>query len=374
MKKIPFVDLLAQYLSIKTDIDQAIFDTIENSLFIGGESVARFEKSFGELIGCDHVVSCANGTDSLEILLKSFGIGKGDEVIVPAISWISTSEAVSNCGAKPVFVDIEEEYFCIDPFLIEKAITPKTKAIIPVHLYGQPANMKLITDIAMNHKLIIIEDCAQAHLAAIEGKLVGTWGHAASFSFYPGKNLGAYGDAGAITTNDQTIAKRARMIANHGQEGKHNHIMEGRNSRMDSIQAAILNAKLPYLKSWTKLRQEKAIVLHDLIFKEGLAKVPKIRSDANHVFHLFVIRTENRYQLQEWLKQNNIETAIHYPTALPFLSPYQSQQLLSSDYPVSAIVQNEILSLPLYPELQITQIARIVDTIRSFKQSGILTA
>ena len=238
--KIPFVDLYAQYVSIKPDIDAAIEKTIKNSSYIGGQAVKDFEKAFASYLGLSNVIACANGTDSIEILLQSFGVGKGDEVIVPAASWISTSEAVSSVGATPVFVDIEAEYYTINPALIEAAITPKTKAIIPVHLYGHPADMPAIMKIAEKHKLVVIEDCAQSHGARINGQIVGSFGNAASFSFYPGKNLGAYGDAGAMATNDDAVAEKARMIANHGQKGKHHHIMEGRNTRHDGLQAAIL--------------------------------------------------------------------------------------------------------------------------------------
>src|SRR5579863_8896253 len=252
--KVPFADLYTQYLSIKNDIDRAIETTIRNSSYIGGQAVRDFEAAFAAYVGIDHVIACGNGTDSIEILLQAFGVGKGDEVIVPAISWISTSEAVSTVGATPVFVDIEEEYFTMDPVLLRKAITPRTKAVIPVHLYGQPADMPAIMKIAEAHKLLVIEDCAQAHGAKIAGRTVGTFGHAASFSFYPGKNLGAYGDAGCMATNDPAIAEKARMISQHGQKGKHNHLIEGRNSRLDGLQAAILLAKLPYLGKWTEAR------------------------------------------------------------------------------------------------------------------------
>ena len=217
---------------------------METTSFIGGAQVVKFEKSFSEYIGSKYCIACANGTDSLEILLKALGIKEGDEVLVPAISWISTSEAVSSIGAIPVFVDIDPYNYTINVELIKNKITSKTRAIIPVHLYGQPADMKAIMEIANEFNLKVLEDCAQAHGAKIEDKMVGTFGDAASFSFYPGKNLGAYGDAGCMTTNDNNIARVARMIANHGQEGKHNHIIEGRNSRLDAIQASILNVKL----------------------------------------------------------------------------------------------------------------------------------
>ena len=242
--QIPFVDLKAQYLSIQSELDKAISSVISNTSFIGGPTADAFEKSYSEFMGMKHTIACANGTDSLEILLVAMGIQPGDEVIVPAISWISTAEAVTTAGGVPVFVDVDED-FLIDISKIEERITNRTKAIIPVHLYGNPVDMNALMAIAEKHGLLVLEDCAQSHAATIHGKKAGTFGHAASFSFYPGKNLGAYGDAGGMVTNHNHIAKIARAIANHGQEGKHNHTREGRNSRMDGIQAAVLNTKLP---------------------------------------------------------------------------------------------------------------------------------
>src|SRR3954468_1638620 len=330
---VPFVDLKNQYLSIKAEIDKAISDVISTSAYIGGHHVHQFEKDFSAYSNCKHVISCANGTDSLEILLQCLGVGTGDEVLVPASSWISTSEAVSNIGATPVFVDIEPNYYTINPELIEKKITSRTKAIIPVHLYGQAANMPKIMDIANKHQLKVLEDCAQSHGAEIEGKKAGTWGHCASFSFYPGKNLGAYGDAGAMATNDDEIAEKARMIANHGQKGKHNHIIEGRNSRLDGLHAAVLSAKLPHLEKWTAARIAHAAYYQQQLGNEVIT--PITRNNSKHVFHLFVIRTQQRDELIEHLKSEGIETAVHYPVALPFLRCYQHQGNKPSDFPVA---------------------------------------
>jgi dTDP-4-amino-4,6-dideoxygalactose transaminase len=354
--KIPFVDLFAQYQNIKADIDQAIATTIRNSSYIGGQAIKDFETAFAAYLGIDHVIACANGTDSIEILLKTYGIKEGDEVIVPALSWISTSEAVSSVGATPVFVDIEKDYFTLDPVLLEKAITPKTKAVIPVHLYGHPADMPAIMKIARAHNLIVIEDCAQAHGAKIDGITAGTFGHAASFSFYPGKNLGAYGDAGCMATNDPAVAEMTRMIAQHGQKGKHNHLIEGRNSRLDGLQAAILLAKLPHLEKWTEQRIANAGIYTKLLEKASLS-IPMIRPGSRHVFHLYVIRTENRDQVQRRLNDAGVETAIHYPTALPFLPCYSHRNPKPESFPVAYACQNKILSLPLFPELREEEIA-----------------
>jgi dTDP-4-amino-4,6-dideoxygalactose transaminase len=363
--KIPFVDLYAQYVSIKEDIDAAIQHTILHSSYIGGESVKKFEHAFAEYCRVKHVVACANGTDSLEIILKAWGIGEGDEVIVPAHSWISTSEAVSNMGALPIFVDIEADYFTIDAALIEQAITSKTKAIIPVHMYGHPADMPSIMVIAKKYHLKVLEDCAQSHGASIAGKKVGSFGDAASYSFYPGKNLGAYGDAGCMTTNDDELADTIRMIANHGQKGKHNHLMEGRNSRLDGLQAAILLAKIPHLIRWTEARIFNAEQYSKLL-NGSLVTTPVVKENYVHVFHLYVIKTAHREALINLLKENDIETAIHYPTALPFLACYAMQNHKPEDFPNAFANQSTILSIPLFAELTRAQIEKVTTLINSF--------
>lgn len=366
--KIPLVDLKAQYLSIKPDIDEAIASVISEAGFINGTHVKKFENDWARYLNIQYCVPCANGTDSIEILLKVMGIGAGDEVLVPAISWISTSEAVSNVGAVPVFVDIDPDYYTLDEQLIEAKITPKTKAILPVHLYGQPANMPAITQIAHHYNLKVLEDCAQAHGAEVDHKKVGTWGDCASFSFYPGKNLGAYGDAGCMVTNHEAIALKARMIANHGQTKKHHHEMEGRNSRLDGIQAAILSAKLPYLNQWTEARIKIAEAYSRLIDADKF-HLPLIRPGAKHVFHVYVIRTTARNILMRELKELGIETAIHYPTALPFLAPYRHRGFTEKDYPVAAAYQQQILSLPLYPEMTNLMVQFVAETLNGPQQS-----
>jgi dTDP-4-amino-4,6-dideoxygalactose transaminase len=370
---IPFVDLKSQYLSIKTEIDKAIADVIANTAFIGGPYVQQFEADFSAYCGCTHVIACANGTDSLEILLQCMGVGRGDEVLVPASSWISTSEAVSNIGATPVFVDIEPDFFTIDPELIEEKITSKTKAIIPVHLYGQAANMPRIMQIANKHNLKVLEDCAQSHGAEIQGQKTGTFGHCASFSFYPGKNLGAYGDAGAMVTNDDAIAEKARMIANHGQQGKHNHMMEGRNSRLDGLNAAVLSAKLPHVEKWTAARIKNAACYLEQLANNAV-KAPATRENSKHVFHLFVIRTEKRDALIAHLKKEGIETAIHYPVALPFLPCYEYQQHKPGDFPVAYEYMQQIVSLPMYPELTEEMIKTVSKSINVFETSKLIKA
>jgi len=290
----------------------------------------------------------------LEITLRAWGIGPGDEVIVPSITWISTAEAVSYLGATPVFADILPDYYTINPEEIKKKITKQTKAIIPVHLYGLPADMPSIMPIAQEHDLLVLEDCAQAHGASIKGQKVGTFGHAASFSFYPGKNLGAYGDAGAICTHDHALAQKCRTIANHGQTGKHNHVMIGRNSRMDTMQAAVLNVKLPYLEQWVTARQKNALAYNETLHHSGLL-LPKIPDSYEHAYHLYVVRTENRDKVKKQLADKGIQTAVHYPKALPNTSVY-AEENTTRDYPVGTSYQDMILSLPMYPELSTDQI------------------
>jgi dTDP-4-amino-4,6-dideoxygalactose transaminase len=294
------------------------------------------------------------------------GIGPGDEVIVPAHSWISTSESVTAVGARPVFVDTESDYFTIDVSKIEAAITPNTKAIIPVHLFGHPADMLMVMQIAEKHDLKVIEDCAQAHGATIEGKMVGTFGDAASFSFYPGKNLGAYGDAGAMATNDDVLAEKARMIANHGQITKHHHRIEGRNSRLDGLQAAILLAKLPHLNHWTELRIQHAATYNQLLQESGL-DLPATKTGNKHVFHLYVIQSEKRDALKTYLAEQGIETAIHYPTALPFLDCYQNRNPNIDHFPVAHAHQSKILSIPMFAELTEQQMRHVASAVNNFR-------
>lgn len=365
--KIPLADLNLQYQSIKAEIDSVISAVIEESAFIGGRKnrfTNEFEKAFSDYLGIKHTVGCGNGTDSIEIILKSLGVGFGDEVIVPALSWISTSEAVSSIGAKPVFVDIEENSFCIDPKKMEEKITSKTKAIIPVHLYGHPANMERIVEIANANKLFTIEDCAQAHGAEWKFKKVSTFGNAGSFSFFPGKNLGAYGDAGGIVTNDDLLAEICRQIANHGQIEKNNHEREGRNSRLDGIQSAVLSVKLKYLHEWTDKRIDIAAKYNNNLSKSKF-QLPACSKEAKHVYHLYVIRVDARDAWQKKLKEKGIETGIHYPIPLPLLKVYNEFQNLEKEFPVANKVCKEILSLPLYPEMTDSQIEYVINALNN---------
>jgi dTDP-4-amino-4,6-dideoxygalactose transaminase len=359
---IPFVDLKQQYISIKDEIDNAISNVIDTSSFIGGESIKRFENNFASYLGINHCIGCANGTDSIEILLKTLGIGKDDEVIIPAISWIATSEAVSAVGATPIFVDVDDAYYTIDCKKITSAITNKTKAIIPVHLYGQAVDMDALLAIAKEYNLKVIEDCAQAHGAEWNGKKVGTFGDCASFSFFPGKNLGAFGDAGCMVTNNPQIAELARMIANHGQQGKHNHVIEGRNSRLDTIHAAVLDVKLQYLSQWNEMRINAASE-YERLLKSTNITIPQRIPNSKHVFHLYVIQTDKREFIQKKLEEKEIQTAIHYPKALPFLQCYNDRNFTKNDFPVAFNLQDNILSLPMFPGITHAQIKEICNVI-----------
>lgn len=364
--KIPFVDLKIQYYGIKEEIDKAIQSVIEESAFVRGRYVKEFEESFAAKYGIKHCVSVANGTDAIYITLKMLGIGEGDEVITTALSWIATSETITQTGAKPVFVDIDPEYYTIDAKKIEEKITPKTKAIIPVHLYGQAAQIDKIKELCDKYKLFLVEDCAQAHFAQYKGKKVGTFGTVATFSFYPGKNLGAYGDAGAIIIENDELAVKIRMFANHGALKKHDHEIEGVNSRMDGLQAAILSVKLKYIEEWNQRRLAKALSYNERLKQIKEIVIPKIRPEATHIFHLYVIRTARREELKDFLKQQGIDSAIHYPIALPFLKAYRYLDHKPQDFPVAYKYQNEILSLPMYPELPQPSISFIAEQIENF--------
>lgn len=363
---VPFNDLYAQYLSLKPEIDAAIAGTIENSAFVRGPEVEAFEENYAKLMGVEHCVSCANGTDALYIAMHALGVNPGDEVIVPAHSWISTSETVSQARGSVVFCDTRDDDFTIDVDAIEAKITDKTVGLIPVHLYGHPAQMDAVMRIAKQHSLWVIEDCAQAHLATFEGTPVGQFGDAATFSFYPGKNLGAMGDAGALVTGDAQLARRAACFARHGGLVKGSHEIEGINSRLDGLQAAILNVKLPHLADWTKKRQAVADAYLNMLKGIGDLILPQIDARASHVWHLFVIRTKQRDALKAHLADNNIQTVINYPVALPFLEAYAHQNNEIEDFPTAYGHQSDILSLPIFPDMTDEQINHVVHAVISF--------
>jgi len=363
--RVPFVDLAAQYQAHRAEFDDAFRRVIERTAFIGGEFVREFEAAYAREYGVEHCISVGNGTDAIYIVLKMLGIGAGDEVITTACSWISTSETITQAGARAVFVDVDE-FFNIDPLAIEAKITPRTKAIMPVHLYGQAARMGAIQEICRRRKLLLIEDCAQAHFATHGGKRVGTFGDVATFSFYPGKNLGAYGDAGAILTANAELAQRCRMYANHGALRKHEHDMEGINSRLDGLQAALLTAKLPHIHDWTARRQRVAELYTRKLADIAELQCPEVASGSTHVYHLYVIRAAEREALRAELTQRGIETGIHYPTPLPFLKAYGYLGHRPEHFPVSYANHRKILSLPIYPEMPVELVDYVCESIRSF--------
>jgi len=363
MMKVAFVNLKSQYASIKEEIDKAILNVIQDSAFIGGKYLKSFEKNFANYIGVKYCIGVGNGTDALFIALKTLGIGKNDEVITAANTFIATAEAITLTGAKVVFVDCTENTYNIDTQKIEKAITDKTKAIIPVHLYGQPADMDTILEIAKKHNLFVIEDAAQAHGAKYKGRNVGTFGDCACFSFYPGKNLGAYGDAGAVVTNNDLLASKVRMFANHGRKEKYNHEFEGINSRLDGLQAAILNVKLKYLDLWNNRRRVIAKIYDEEL--KDIVIIPSVLPDVIHVYHLYVIRVKNRNKVRELLAEKGISTGIHYPTPLPFLKAYSYLGYKPIDFPIAHSIKDEILSLPIHADMTDEQVEYVIQHLRN---------
>jgi dTDP-4-amino-4,6-dideoxygalactose transaminase len=363
--RVPFGDLFAQYESIKPEIDAAIAGVIKTSAYVGGPAVRNFEQQFALACGARHCIAVANGTDAIYILLRMLGIGAGDEVIVPAVSWIATSEVVTQAGAKVVFADIDELHG-LTAAAVARHITPRTRAVIPVHLYGQPADIGAIAALCAERRLELIEDCAQAHLAKFAGRTVGTFGRAATFSFYPGKNLGAYGDAGAIVTDDASLAQQCRMFANHGALVKHEHQIEGINSRLDGLQAALLSVKLPHLARWTERRREIAGWYDAGLAGVGAVKIPGRRADSTHVFHLYVVQVENRTGLRARLTELGIETQIHYPTPLPLLPAYAYLGRKPDEFPVAYRAHQRILSLPIYPEMSREMVEHVCAGIAGF--------
>lgn len=359
---IPFLDLQAQYRAIKSEIDGAIAAVIADCAFINGYYANTFETEFAAYQQTAHCVGVGNGTDALEIILEALDLPTGSEIIIPANTFIATSEAVARAGHTVVFCDCEPLTYTISVASARKRITGKTRAIIPVHLYGQPCDMDGLAALADEFGLKIIEDCAQAHGAEYHGKRVGTFGVAGTFSFYPGKNLGAYGDAGAIVTNSKELAIQCRMIANHGRTAKYDHQFEGRNSRMDGIQAAILSVKLRHLDAWTEARREVA-ARYRTLFEDSSIALPEEREMARHVYHLFVVQVDEREAVQEYLKKNSIETGIHYPIPLPMLAAYRHLGHTMADFPMLASSVNRIISLPIYPELSEDHIVTIAKTL-----------
>lgn len=362
---IPFVDLKAQYRALKPEIDRCISQVLEAAVFILGPNVAAFEREFASYIGAEHVIGCANGSDALELVFRAWQVGPGDEVLIPANTWITSASSATMYGATPVFVDTDPRYFTIDVGKIEEKITSRTRAIVPVHLYGMPADMRAIMGIARRHGLKVLEDCAQGHGVRYDGHHVGTFGDAATFSFYPGKNLGAYGDGGAIATNDDELAALLRRLGNHGQEVKHDHRIEGRNSRLDELQAAILRVKLQHLPEWVNARRRRASQYLERLAGLPLA-LPQLPPCAEPSWHIFAVRTPQRDALRAALRAENIETNVHYPVALPLVPAYSHLGGTPAQFPVAHEQTSTVTALPMYAELTEAMVDRVCDVIVRF--------
>jgi dTDP-4-amino-4,6-dideoxygalactose transaminase len=367
---VPFVDLRAQYTQLREEMQSVIHEVLESAHFVGGPALEIFEQEYAAFVGADHCVGVANGTEAITLALKAAGIGSRDEVLVPANSFFATAEAVSNANATPIFVDVDPSTFHMSLARAEEAITPRTRAIIPVHLYGRAMDLRGFEALAAKRNLVIIEDCAQAHGAEIHGQVVGSSGRLTCYSFYPGKNLGAYGDGGAVTTSDPEMAARLRVLRDHGSPKKYEHRIIGVNSRLDSLQAAVLSVKLRYLTQWSDSRRSHAKKL-----AAGLAGSPilppEIPAGREHVFHLFVVRSERREELKEFLTSKGIQAGIHYPTPLHLTEAYQALGAPGQgSCPVAERLASEILSLPMFPELLDGQIEYVSDAIVEFSSRG----
>lgn len=362
--RVPFNDLRLHHELLQPALREAIESTVAESHFIRGPGVDAFEKEFASLVGVKHCVSCANGTDALYISMRALGLQPEDEVITTAHTWIASSETITQAGGKVVFADTEPDTYTIDPRDVARKITPRTRGIIAVHLYGQACDLDPLLELARRHKLWLIEDCAQAHLATYRGRTVGTFGDVATFSFYPGKNLGAMGDAGALVTNRDDLAEWSTLFARHG--GKGDHKIEGINSRMDGIQGSILRVKLPHLHRWTEARRKAAAFYDAHLAGIGNIVTPAIAPGRDHVYHLYVVRTARRDALRQHLTASGIETVLNYPKALPFYAAYAHLGHKPADFPNAFANQGTILSLPIYPEITEAQLEYVVCSIAQF--------
>ena len=362
--KIPFVDLKAQYRTIKQEIDAAIAEIVESCWFVGGPAVQRFEENFSAYCGARRGVGASSGTSAIHLALAALGVGPGDEVITACNTFIATSEAISHAGARPVFVDVEEDTQLIDANKVEAAITPKTKAIVPVHLFGQPADMEAIKSIARKHGLKVVADAAQAHGSDIGGDRRAILGDATTFSFYPGKNLGAYGDAGMVVTDDDDLADKMKMLTDHGSSQKYRHVTEGWNYRLDAIQAAVLDVKLRHLDAWTEARRSRA-ARYDAAFEsaDNVKPVVAVRG-RKHVYHLYVVRVKDRDALGDALRERGIASGIHYPGPLHLQPAYEYLGHKKGDFPVGELCASEILSLPMFAELTDEMVDEVAAAVR----------
>jgi dTDP-4-amino-4,6-dideoxygalactose transaminase len=359
---LPLVDLKAQHAAIAAEVGAAVGRVMANADFILGSDVAAFEREFGSYCEADHAVGLDSGMSALELGMRAMGIGPGDEVITPAGSFIASSSAISFTGATPVWVDVDARTYNIDPRLIEAAITPRTRAIMAVHLYGQPADMDSILEVAARHHLPVIEDACQSHGARYKGRRTGSMGTFAAFSFYPSKNLGAYGDAGALTTGDEQLAEKVRMMRNYGQRAKYDHAYLAWNRRLDTLQAAVLRVKLPHLDAWNQSRRRIAS-LYDELLSGSPVTLPYSRPDVEHVHHLYVIQVEDRDRLQAELTAHGIGTGIHYPVPIHLQEAYRAAGFGPGAFPVTEAAARRVLSLPMYPEMTDDDARRVATTV-----------
>ena len=375
---VPFLDLRAQYESIRADIDRAIEETVGSCAFCGGPVVERFEKEFAAYCHSKEAVGVGSGTEALWLILMALGVGAGDEVITVANTFIATAEAITMTGAIPVFVDVDSSTYTMDPDRLEPAITPRTKAIIPVHLYGQTADMDPILAVARAHGLHVVEDACQAHGAEYKGRRAGSLADAAAFSFYPGKNLGAYGEAGVVTTNDETLAETIRMLRDHGQRTKYHHDLVGWNCRMDGIQAAVLGVKLRHLEEWTEARRRNARAYCEMLSDVDSVLTPQEAGYARHVYHLFVVRVPDRDRVLKELSDAGIHCGIHYPVPVHLQRAYRRSRCVSTGSEVTSHCAPELLSLPMFAELTQAHIEQVVRELtrvlsRIIKRAGALS-
>ena len=364
--KIDFVDLKAQYASIAREIDDAMHRVVTTTDFILGKDVELFEREFADFCGVAHAVGVDSGASALELALRAHDLGEGDEVITVSHTFAATAFAISATGARPVLIDVDERTYNMNPALIEAAITPQTKAIMPVHLYGQPANLDEIARIARKHDLLLIEDACQAHGATFQGRRVGTFGDAAAFSFYPGKNLGAYGDGGMITTNDAAIAHKLRILRNCGQSEKYKHVMVGFNRRLDNLQAAVLRVKLPHLDGWNEARRNAARLYNEFLADADQIATPPEGEHRTHVYHLYVIQHPHRDALMANLREHGISAGLHYPTPVHLQPCYEFLNISRGSLPITEELASRVISLPMYPELTREQIKFVCDQIKQF--------
>ena len=362
---VPYLDLKAQLKPLRAELDAAIARTLDNCSFCLGPDVAQFEKDFAKFCGAQHALGFNSGTSALHVAMRLLNVGPGDEVITTPYTFIATSWAISYCGAKPVYVDIDEATFNLDPKLIEKAITPRTKAVLPVHLYGQPFDVDAIAAICKKHNLPFVEDAAQAHGAKYKGKTIGTFGAVSCFSFYPAKNLGACGEGGALVTNDAALAARAKSLREHGSTVRYHHDEVGYNYRLEGIQGAVLGVKLKHLDAWTRGRQRVAARYAELL-KDTPLQLPTVTPGNESAWHLYTVRSPRRDELKKHLDANGIGNAVHYPMPLHLQKAYAHLGHRLGDFPVAEKASREVLSLPMFPELTDAQIQRVADVVKDF--------